>query len=155
MPGREDLSRARADKGWKGVGQRDVQLLECRTCAFRSYSDHMAETGSRLEQPVSSGRVLSRFRGSLRTEPPSSSDHGGLTRGQVASPNAISSFLTRLARGTRVLSRSRFLREERDPLGLINFDSSSSRSRFKRGNMIIEGRNLARNRIWFRNDWLL
>lgn len=73
---------------WKGVGQRDVQSFECRTCAFRSYSDYMAETGSRLEQPVSLGRVLSRFRGSLRAEPPSSSDHGGLTRGQVASSNA-------------------------------------------------------------------
>ncbi|CAK9832495.1 hypothetical protein ANTRET_LOCUS9308 [Anthophora retusa] len=39
----------------------------------------MAETGRRLEQPVSSGRVLSWFRGSLRAEPPSSFDHGGRT----------------------------------------------------------------------------
>lgn len=90
-------------QGWKGVGQRDVQFVECRTCAFASYLDHMAESGSRLEQPVSSGRVLSRFRGSLRAEPPSffwpwRFDPGS---GVFFESDFV---VTRLTRGTRVLS---------------------------------------------------
>ena len=67
----EEIIGSTCGQGRKGVGQRDVQFVECRTCAFASYSDHMAESGSGLEQPVSSGRVLSRFRGSIRAEPPS------------------------------------------------------------------------------------